>query len=177
MKTRILGLALLAGTLTGNAQAAFEKPTGEQLKAAAENPALVVALVKDANPDQAAEVGKDVIIQIIRLDLEPDQRDQRFSMLVRYLFTAFPQDDWAALAISLGRFVAASPAASATPDIVSAIQRAVIEFCGVDYGDTFANSYLLAMQTIAGSPGGGKTVPPQPPPPPVALPYEGQRLP
>ena len=185
MKTKILWLAVLAGLLAGSVFAAFEKPTREQLEAAAENPALVVALVKDANPDQAAEVAKDVIIQIIRLDLKTEERDQRFADLIRYLFTAMPQGDWMALAISLGRFVAASPAASASPDVVSAIEQAVIEFYNVDYGNAFANAYLLSMQTVAGAPGGGKTVPPQPPPPPVALPlrppvatgYEAQQLP
>ena len=185
MKTRILGLAVGAALAAGSVFAAYEKPTREQLQAAAENPALVVTLVKDANPDQAAEVGKDVIIQIIRLDLKPEERNQRFADLIRYLFTAMPQDAWMPLAMSLGRFVAASPAASASPDIVSAIEQAIIQFYNVDFGNAFANAYLLAMQTVAGAPGGGKTVPPQPPPPPVALPlrppvatgYEAQQLP
>ena len=92
MKARIIGLAVWAALVAGSALAAFEKPTREQLQAAAESPALVVALVKDANPDQAAEVGKDVIIQIIRLDLKPEERNQRFADLIRYLFTAMPQD-------------------------------------------------------------------------------------
>ena len=89
------------------------------------------------------------------------------------------------LAMSLGRFVAASPAASASPSIVSAIEQSIIQFYNVDFGNAFANAYLLSMQTVAGAPGGGKTVPPQPPPPPVALPlrppvatgYEAQQLP
>ena len=54
----------------------------------------------------------------------------------------------------------------------------------MDIANVFGNAYNLAMQTVAGAPGGGKNVPPQPPPPPVALPlrppvaqpYEAQRL-
>ena len=120
MKAKTMWLAALAALAAGSAFGAFEKPTREQLQAAAENPAQVVALVRDANPDQAAEVGKDVIIQIIKLDLKPEARDSRISELIRYLFTAMPQDAWMPLAISLGRFIAASPAASMSPDIVSA---------------------------------------------------------
>ena len=83
-----------------------------------------------------------------------------------------------------GKFVAASPTASMAPSLLSAIQRAIIEVAGADVGNDFGNAYDLAMQTVAGAPGGGKNVPPQPPPPPVALPlrppvaqpYEAQRL-
>ncbi len=60
--------------------------------------------------------------------------------------------------------------------IVSAIQKSIIETTELKNGTAFGNAYIMAMQTVAGAPGGGKNVPPQPPPPPVALPYEGQRL-
>ncbi len=176
MNLRIHRIVLLALLCAGTALGAFQKPSQEELEAAAEQPSLVVELVKDANPDQAAEVGKDVIIEIIRLDLEPEERDQRITELIAYLFAAMP-DDTEALAISLGRFVAASPTASMSPEIVSAIQRAIILAMDVEHGRAFGNAYNLAKLSIAGAPGGGKTVPPQPPPPPVALPYEVQRLP
>ena len=133
----------------------------------------------------AAETAKDVIIQIVQLDLKPVERDSRIASLAAYLFATMASDQWRALAISLAKFVAASPAASMSPATVSATQRAVIEIAGVDIGNDFGNVYNLAMQTVAGAPGGGKTVPPQPPPPPVALPlrppvatlYEGQQYP
>ena len=176
MKTLFKWLLLSACLAAGNARGEFVKPTREQLKAAAEDPAKVVELLKDASIDQSAELAKDVVIQIVKLDLEPDERDKRISLLVSYLFMTMPEDQWDDLAISLGKFVAASPTASMSPDTISAFQRAIIELAGVSVGSDFGNAYNLAMQTIAGAPGGGKTVPPQPPPPPVALPYEGQRL-
>lgn len=180
-KIRWLGLWVCV-VAAGHAYGAFVKPSRDQLKAAAEDPAQVVALLQDASIDQTAETGKDVIIQITKLDLKPKERDDRVSSLVGYLFLSIPNDQWTALAIALGKFVAASPTASMTPDMVSAVQRAIIAVSGVKDGDAYGNAYNLAMQTIGGMPGGGKTVPPQPPPPPVALPpiaqlYEGQRLP
>ncbi len=167
-------LGLVAAT---NAFGAFEKPTREQLQAAAKDPSLVVDLLKDASIDQAAETVKDVIIQIVKLDLKPQVRDDRVFSLVGYLFMAVPKDQWPPLAISLGKFIAASPTASMSPALLSAIQQAIIEVADVDAGSDFGNAYNLAMQSVAGAPGGGKMVPPQPPPPPVALPYEAQRLP
>ncbi len=176
----------LAVCLSGlNAQAAFDRPTRAELKAAAEDLSKVVELLQDASIDQAAETAKDVVIEIVKLDLDRVERDSRSSSLVGYLFMTVQRDDWKALAISFGRMVAASPTASMDPSLLSALQRAIIEVCGVEVASEFGNAYNLAMLTIAGAPGGGKNVPPQPPPPPVALPlrppvatlYEGQQLP
>ena len=185
MNAKIRWVVLLICVAAWNAYGAFEKPTREQLKAAAKEVSLIVDLLKDASIDQAAETAKDVIIQIVQLDLKPVERDSRIASLAAYLFATMASDQWRALAISLAKFVAASPAASMSPATVSATQRAVIEIAGVDIGNEFGNIYNLAMQTVAGAPGGGKTVPPQPPPPPVALPlrppvatlYEGQQYP
>lgn len=173
MKTAIRWLACLAWLGGGVAGMAFEKPTEEQLKAAAENPALVADLVKDASVDQAAEVGKDVIVEIVKLDLEPEERDARAASLVKYLLQALPKDWWTDWAISFAKFVAASPMASMSPSLLSSIQQAIIQTGDVDLGQAFGNAYNLAMQTVAGAPAGGKIVPPQPPPPPVALPRQG----
>ena len=176
MNAKISGAVLLAALMACSAQAAFEKPTRAELKAAAEDLSKVVELLEDASIDQAAETAKDVVIQIVKLGLDRQERDSRASSLVGYLFMSMSHDQWKALAIAFAKFVAASPTASMDPSLVSALQRAIIEVAGIDIGDIFGNAYNLAMQTIAGAPGGGKTVPPQPPPPPVALPYEGQRL-
>lgn len=188
MKKAIRWLACLAWLGGGMVCGAFDTPTAEQLRAAAADPALVGALVKDASVDQAAEVGKDVIVEIVKLDLTPEERDARAASMVKYLLQALPPDMWNDWAISFARFVAASPSASMSPTLLSAIQQAIIQTGSVDLGNGFGNAYNLAMQTVAGRPAGGKTVPPQPPPPPVALPrepprppvpppYEGQRLP
>jgi len=168
-----LAVAVLAAATA--ARGAFVEPTRDQLKAAAQHPPMVVALVQDANVEQAAQVARGVFIEIINLDLEDEERDQRLTDVVFHLYAAFP-DSHKGLSSALGRMVAASPAASMSAEVVSAIQLGVIKATNTANGNTFGNAYTLAMQTVAGAPGGGKTVPPQPPPPPVALPYEAQRL-
>jgi len=158
---------------------AFVQPTGEQLTQAAENPALIRALVKDASVSQAAEVTRNVIVKIVGLGLPPVTRDARVTAVVTEVFKAMPGKA-KARAAALGKAVAASPAASGDPAMVSTIQQAVIAATGTEgsaAGAAFGNAYNLAMQSVAGAPGGGKLVPPTPPPPPVATPYEGQSLP
>jgi hypothetical protein len=176
MNVKIKWTAVVLCLAAWNAYGVFTPPTQDQLKAAAEDPARVTALIQDASVSQAAEVGKDIMVQIVKLNLKPDIRDARIASLVTNLFQAMPKDDWKALAIALAKTVAASPTASMSPAIVSAIQRAIITVAEIEIGTAFGNAYNLAMQTVAGAPGGGKNVPPPPPPPPVALPYEGQRL-
>ncbi len=176
MNPKIQWVAVLALLAAMNAFGIFTPPSQDQLEAAAKDPPKVIDLLTDANIDQAAVVGKDVIIEIVNLDLKPKIRDARIGSLIRHLFSTVPPDQQRAMAIALGKVVAASPAASMSPDTVSAIQQGIIALGGEGDGNAFGNAYTLAMQTIAGAPGGGKTVPPQPPPPPVALPYEGQRL-
>ncbi len=177
MRIKIRWIGLIMGLLAWTAYGIFIPPTRDQVKEAAQDPSLVVAMLQDATAPQAAEVAKDIIIQIVDLDLKDEDRDVRIASLTSYLFLAWPQGHWTDLAMALGRFVAASPTASMSAATVSATQRGIIQVANVQVGDAFGNAYNLSMQTIAGAPGGGKTVPPQPPPPPVALPYEGQRLP
>lgn len=199
MNAKIKWLAILLGFVAWNAFGAFTPPTQDQLEATAADPSLVVALVQDASMSEAARVGKDVIIEIVKLELEPEERDERIALLLNYLFEAMP-DDPQSLAIELGKAVAASPTASMTPAILSGIQQTIIAVSGVEIGTAFGNAFNLAMLSVAGVPGGGKNVPPPPPPPPVTLPtgimppeppappplpprppvaqpYEGQRLP
>lgn len=185
MSAKFVKWAALAICLAGmDAQAAFDRPTRAELKAAAEDLSKVVELLQDASIDQAAEVARDVVIEIVKLGLDQAERDSRASSLVGYLFMTFPEGDWTSLAIVLGRMVAASPTASMDPSLLSALQRAIVEVAGVGVASEFGNAFNLAMLTVAGAPGGGKNVPPQPPPPPMALPlrppvaapYEAQRL-
>jgi hypothetical protein len=203
MNAKIKGLAILVATVAWTAWGAFTPPTQDQLAAAAVDPALVVALVQDASMEEAARVGENVIIEIVKLDLEPEERDARIASLLKYLFQAKP-DDPQSLAIELGNAVAASPTISMNSAILSGIQQTIIAIAGVDIGTAFGNAFNLAMLSIAGRAGGGKNVPPPPPPPvmgpedlrpppsppppeppqppqpsrpPVAQPYEGQGLP
>lgn len=177
MKTRLISSLVLTGMLVATcAFGAFQKPSAEQLKAAANDPTLLAALLVDASINQAAETTKDVIVEIVKLDLKPEERDRRVALLIRTLFQTLSEGSWREAAISLGKFIAASPTASSSPALVSAIQQAIIQNAELQNGNAFGNAYITAMQTVAGAPGGGKNVPPQPPPPPVALPYEAQRF-
>jgi hypothetical protein len=162
----------------GSAWAAFTPPTASQLKETAKEPARIAALVQEASVQQAAEVARDVIVLITRLDLAPKTRDARIGLLINKLFAAMPGQTFV-LAATLGRLVAAHPTTSLNPAIVSAIQQAVVTAAGSsgsEAGASFGNAYQLALQTVAGAPNGSQTIPP-PPPPPVGLPYEGQSLP
>jgi len=176
MRMKIRWIGLMIGLFAWTAYGIYTPPTRDQVQEAAKDPSLIVAMLQDATAPQAAEVTKNIIIQIVDLDLKDEDRDARIVSLTSYLFLAWPQSQWLALATALGRFVAASPTASMNVATISATQRGIIQVANVKAGDAFGNAYNLAMQTIAGAPGGGKTVPPQPPPPPVALPYEGQRF-
>ena len=164
--------------LVWNASGAFVPPTDGQLDRAVADPTQVAALVKDASVSQAAAVAREVIVRIVHAGLPPAQRLARISAVVQQVLAALPRES-PALAAALGAAVAASPTASADPEVVSAIQQAVVVASGSlgsDAGAAFGNAYAMAMQSVSGAPGGGKSVPPAPPPPPVALPYEGQSL-
>lgn len=173
MKWLILGLL---GFALHQAQAAFQMPTEAQMKAVAEAPDQVGPLLREASAVEAADVVKDVIIQIVGSGLPPVTRDQRISTLISHACRAMKGKEQA-FAVALGRAVAASPGASTTQDVVSSVQLAIASIGGAQAGTGFGNSYNIAMQSVSGAPGGGKTVPPAPPPPPVATPYDGQILP
>jgi hypothetical protein len=169
MNTSIRRIILAAVLLAGAAEAAFTPPTQEQLQAAAKEPALVVALIVDANAEQAAEVGKDVVIEIVTLGLKPKERDARISQLVEFLFKAMPEDNSMELAVALGKAVAGSPTASMTAEIVSAIQLGIILAVNVEHGPHFhAEAELVggavaedlggAVGDAAGGPEGGESI-------------------
>mgnify|MGYP000844641572 CR=1 FL=1 len=76
MNAKILGWAAVAVCVAGlEAQAAFDRPTRAELKAAAEDLSKVVELLQDASIDQAAEVARDVVIEIVKLDLDQAERE------------------------------------------------------------------------------------------------------
>ncbi len=176
MKTAIC-LVITAITLTANcARADYVEPSDEQIEQAAAEPAKVEAMAKDATVLEGAILIKDVVVKIVDTALPPVTRDKRIGSVVACVFRIMVTRS-KELSVALARAIAASPGASATPDVVSVIQQAVMKAAGADAGKAFGNSYILAMQTVAGAPGGGKSVPPLPPPPPVAIPYEGQSLP
>lgn len=194
------GLMVLSAAV---ARGAFLPPTEEQLGLAANEPAKVAVLVKDASVKEAAAVARDVITRIVKCGLPPVARDERIKGVVAQVFMALPGQS-TALAAALGSAVASSPTASMSPAIVSSIQQAVVAAvtgsgtssnpaAGAAAGTAFGNSYAMASQSVAGAPAPGKAAPPTPPPPPVALKidphgasipappagqrYEGQNLP
>lgn len=176
MKTMRWVVLGLLGCALQHAQAAFLAPSEEQIKAVAEAPQQVGPLLREASPIEAAGVVKDVIIKIVGSGLPPVTRDQRIAAVISQAYRAMKGKEQA-FAVALGRAIAASPGANTTADVVSAVQQALVTAGGAQAGTGFGNSYNMAMQTVAGAPGGGKSVPPAPPPPPVATPYNGQNLP
>ena len=76
--------------------------------------------------------------------------------------------------------MAASPAVGGDAGTVSSIQAAIVESAdtdraaGADFASAFGNAFTLAMQSVGGEPGSGKTAQSPPPPPPVTVPYAGQ---
>lgn len=169
-----------AGLSAATASARFVSPAEAQLRRAATDTNMVGAMIKDASVAQAADVIRDVIVQILSRDLPPVARDERIAAVVNQAFRAMPGQE-TSLASALGAALAVSPSASKIASVVSLIQRTAVtasKSAGVSgSGTAFANAYMIAMQTVAGAPGGGTAVPPIPAPPPVAVPYEGQRLP
>lgn len=171
-------LAAAIGLTAESAWAVFAPPAESRLREAADDPTKLRELLRDASVNQAADVTRSVLVRIVKLDLKPKERNARLISLMKTLIQAMPGHG-NALAVILGRAVAANPTASLAPDLISAIQSALVVASGNDgagAGASFGNAYQLAMLTVAGAPGGGKNVPPTPPPPPVALPYEGQDL-
>jgi hypothetical protein len=184
MKNQTVMAMVAAAILINTAaiiQAAFQMPSEIQAAAAAQNPILIRPLIQACSVNEAAQVIRDVLVQVVRMKEEPAKRDARIGAVIREAFRARPKEALA-LAAALGKVMAASPEASRDPAVISAIQAGMIDSVGSDRAEavavasSFGNSYTLSMQTIGAAPGSGKTAVATPPPPPVATRYDGQNF-
>jgi len=74
-------LAVLFVVTVASSQAAFTPPTGVQVKAAAQNPALIKDLLKDATPAQASVVLLNAVQQVQLLDLTAELKKEQVGKL------------------------------------------------------------------------------------------------
>lgn len=164
----IVGVVMITAM---SALAAFKSPTTEQLAAAAKNPAAIESLLVGASPEQAAQVIKAVVVQILAMGLSPTVQAASISSVVSTAFMAAPAGSAPMLAASLGTACGATVAISANPAVVSRIQSAIASAggsAGTAMAETFATAYTEAK--AASTPASDA-----PPPPPVATGYNGQQ--
>jgi hypothetical protein len=134
----------------------------------------MVALLKDANADQAAEVVKLVVAKIVALGLSSDVQSVRITVAIGGSFAAISPSMHGDFASALGTAIAGSAVITAAPGVVSTIQNTIASTGGVQGGATLAQSFGTAYQAAGGGGLGGSG---QPPPPLISDGYPGQTIP
>jgi hypothetical protein len=169
---RIGGVFMLFAVLA--AHGAFAPPTPDQVTAAAAAPAAnMAALLKDASAAQAAGVVREVLEEVIGLNLPGDQRDARLAAVVRGALEALPANLREAFASALGGALAGSTAVCGTPGALAAVRNAM----AAAGGGGELGAQLVASFNQSFQPGGGAPPPvPHPKPPSPAPPYQGQTI-
>ena len=112
----------IALAFASSARAEFTPPTAGQIAQAATNSTAVASLVKDATPDQAAEVMKLLLREIAGLPIPVDARSTLVEQAVKAVFGAFPPAQSPALAAALGTAIVNAGLAD-QPYILSAVQK------------------------------------------------------
>ena len=77
----VMGVAFAFLIGAAGAQAAFTAPTADQIKAAADDPAKIKALLTDATPAQAADVLLQVVKRVQGLAIKLEQKKDRVAKL------------------------------------------------------------------------------------------------
>ena len=142
--TGIIG-AVMVSSLSAFAE--FTPPTEEQLAAAANDPAMEAALLQGASAEQAAQVMKAIIVQVLASGLDSQAVNARVASIVSAGFAAMPAGSAPALASSLGSACGATLAISANPAVVSSIQSTIATAGGsggADLAASFGESYTEA---------------------------------
>lgn len=168
--SEIVGVMLITA-MSALAASTFKAPTAGQLAAAAKNPAAIEALLVGASPEQAAQVIKAVVLQILALGQSATAQATSISSVISTAFTAAPAGSAPLLASSLGTACGVTVAISANPAVVSCIQTTIATgggSAGAALAETFGTAYTEAK--AASTPASDAT-----PPPPVATGYNGQQ--
>lgn len=79
---RVMATVLVSCLAALAANAAFTPPTADQIKAAAEDPATLGALIQGASAEEAAQVVTAVIQEIEKSDLSLDQKKARVALVI-----------------------------------------------------------------------------------------------
>ena len=179
---RWIWMALLVAGAALSAAGAFVHPTDAQLDQAAREPARIKALIKEASPEQAAQVVKAVILRIMARPGAPAADDAGRAQIARVVALAFatmPADQTAVFAAALGAACGGSLLISSSPAVVSIVQGALATG-GANEGAALAACFAKTY-TVATAPPGSVGVQGQnqnqaPPPirPPTAALYPGQ---
>jgi len=174
MKKFIAVCAVTMLAVTG-AWAAFVAPTAAQLNDAAENPAKVAALLKDASVQQAADIVRDVLSRVAALGLSGDQLSARVRDVVKAAFGAM-SGDAGALAGALGALVRDN---TTLQPLAGAISEGIRMAKDISIARIFdaklpKNGIVPSLTSGNGAPKKPDTTPP---PPPVATGYKAQTLP
>jgi len=158
MKKTFVLLVAAVSLVAGNAFGAFVAPTPEQIAAAANDPSLLTALLKDATPAQAAQIVKDIVVKVSEAKLSKKEEKKRVATLVKLAFAAFPADKANELAAELGKQMALIPKDSPGHRVVSIVQQTIRRHAGTSSGASFGKAFN----------------PDIPPPPPITKGYEAQ---
>jgi hypothetical protein len=168
-------MTIVAGLFLASAMsvmAAFVDPTPAQFEAASKDPALVAALLKDASPEQAAQVIKAIIVGILGQGLNGSTANAQITAVVNAGFAAMPAGTGVQLSAALGTACGSTAAISGNPTVVSAIQNAVATAGGASgaaLAAQFGSAYSAAVE------GASKNVNNKDSPPPIASGYPGQK--
>lgn len=167
--TIVVGLLLAAMV---SVRAEFNAPSEQQLSAAANDPAQMNALLQGSSAEQAAQVVKAVIVQVMGMGLDAQAANSRISAVVCAGFSAMPNGLGHVMASSLGSLCGFSAVISASPSVVSVVQNAVATSgggSGAAMATAFGKSFVEAKQRAAANANNPESAPP------VAAGYPGQR--
>jgi hypothetical protein len=168
--TMLVSGVLLASVVS--VLAAFTPPSAQQLSAAANDPALVSALMKDASAEQAAQVLKALIVKISGLGLESQAASARITAVVNGGFSAVPAGSVVLLASELGTLAGKTSSISGNPTLVSTIQNAIATAggrSGAALASGFGSAYTAAREQSSSDTNNKYSAPP------FGRPYPGQR--
>ena len=82
MSTKLMALMMAATMAATVAMAEFNPPSKDQIQQAAAQPAAITNLLVGANSEQAAQVGKAVIVAVIGLKLAPEAQDAAIMQVI-----------------------------------------------------------------------------------------------
>ena len=158
-KMAIAMMAVFFVVSVAGLQAAFTPPTGQQIKAAAQDPALIKDLLKDASAAQASGVVLHTVQQVQVLDLTAAQKKERVGKLF-----AVVQETMGATAV----LVISDVARRINPDLLPAVAA---PGAAIVAQPALPIAHPLAPPV---APIGTPTTPTTPPAPPAVPPYPGQ---
>ena len=141
--------ALIVVMGAGIALADYHAPSAQQLAQAAATPASVAALIAGASAEQAADVVRAVIAQVLGLNLGDEAQATRITQVVAAAMGGLEGPQLQAFATALGQAVGGSAVLRGNLAVVSTIQAAVVTAAGSSgtaIGAAFGDAYNSAIR-------------------------------